>query len=305
MQHPNPDMLVRIAQADAYAMALEYVDAVAHPELLARALRFERYLAHPTHHRVAAGSYTDDTQMSVAVAEVLLSCAEPTAHDFGDAFFRCYARDPRHGYSRGFQALLERVRSADELRAALGARSDKNGAAMRSVPIGLLPDVERVVAIASVQAAVTHDTRGGIDSAVAVALMSHFAHHEGDGFDSMHRFCTRASPAFAPFARSWNGPVGVPENDKLGLGVGMCTAWAVSTLLVEETSLLAMMRRLLRWGGDTDSVAAIAWGIASARYPSEQLPAFFERDLEVGRPYGVEFLRDLGRRLMPPTHAGS
>jgi len=296
MRYPNPDMLVRIAQADAYAMALEYVDPAVHPELLAAALRFEGYLAHPTHHKVTAGSYTDDTQMSVAVAEVLIACPEPTASDFCDAFFRCFARDPRYGYSRGFQALLQRARSADELRASLGARSDKNGAAMRSVPIGVLPDPERVVRVATVQAAVTHDTPGGIHSSIAVALMSHFALHEADGLDAMHRFCTRLLPAFAPFSTPWDGPVGAEDND--AMGVGMCTAWAVSTLLAEETSLFAMMRRLLRWGGDTDSVAAIAWGIASARYPSEALPPFLERDLEVGRPFGVPFLRSLGDSLM-------
>jgi hypothetical protein len=72
----------------------------------------------------------------------------------------------------------------------------------------------------------------------------------------------------------------------------------VHTLLVEEQSLVGMMRRLLQWGGDTDSVAAIAWGIASARYPDEVIPTFFEEDLEVGRPFGVPFLRTLGRELM-------
>ncbi len=291
-------MLLRIAQADAFAMALEYVETDGERELLGRALRLDRYLAHPTHHRVPAGTYTDDTQMSIAVAEVLLSCTDPNANDFSDAFFRCYKRDPRYGYSRRFQELLMRAQSADELRELLVPTSDKNGAAMRSVPLGVLSDPARVVALARIQAAVTHDTDGGRDSSSAVALMSHFALHESHSFASMHAFCMRHLRAVEPFRDPWAGPVGVPENDALGLGVGMCTAWAVHTLLVEERSLLAILRRLLEWGGDTDSVAAIAWGIASARYVDEVIPTFFTRDLEVGRPFGAPFLQALGRRLM-------
>lgn len=59
-----------------------------------------------------------------------------------------------------------------------------------------------------------------------------------------------------------------------------------------------MMRRLIDWGGDTDSVAAIAWGIASCRFPDEVLPEFLARDLEPGGAFGVGFLRGLGERLM-------
>jgi ADP-ribosylglycohydrolase len=59
------------------------------------------------------------------------------------------------------------------------------------------------------------------------------------------------------------------------------------------------MSRVASWGGDTDSVAAIAWGIASARYPDEVLPQFLEIDFEAGRGnYGAQFLKDLGEQLM-------
>jgi ADP-ribosylglycohydrolase len=78
----------------------------------------------------------------------------------------------------------------------------------------------------------------------------------------------------------------------------MITAHAVHTLLTSQASLLEILTQTLMWGGDTDSVASIAWGIASARYGNEILPEFFERDLEVGRPYGVSYLKSLGTQLM-------
>jgi ADP-ribosylglycohydrolase len=61
---------------------------------------------------------------------------------------------------------------------------------------------------------------------------------------------------------------------------------------------MGILQKTIEWGGDTDSVCAIAWGIASARYQDEQLPEFLERDLELGRKYGAAFLKDLGKQLM-------
>jgi len=310
VEYPNPNMLLRTAQGDAYAMALEYADThESLPVLRENALRFEGYLAHPTHLQVAAGQYTDDTQMSIAVAEVLndhtARGTEPTTQDFANAFFRAYARDPRYGYSRALQKLLGEVSSAEEWQQRLVPTSDKNGAAMRSVPLGVLADPERILRLAKTQAVVTHNTEGGIHSSMAVALMSNFALYSKADFGDMHAFCTRLLPAFEPFKETWTGPVGTPDNDRLQRGVGMCTAHAVHTLLVEEHSLLDMMKRLLVWGGDTDSVAAIAWGIASARYPNEALPSFFERDLEPNGKYGAAFLKDLGARLFEVARVSS
>jgi len=80
----------------------------------------------------------------------------------------------------------------------------------------------------------------------------------------------------------------------------MNTARAVHTLLVECRSLTEIMERVITWGGDTDSVASIAWGIASARYQDEPLPAFLESDLEAASKssYGPSYLKTLGKALM-------
>lgn len=300
MRHSNPNMLLRIAQADAYAVACEYVKKKEHPELFEEAFKFERYLQHPTYHKLKPGMYTDDTQMSIAVAEVLMSVSDPKYEDFADAFFRCFKRDERDGYSRGFQAILEEAKDSTHMRSLLKPDSNKNGAAMRSVPLGVLRKPDRIVELAALQAGITHQTWGGVNSSIAVALMSHFALYDRRGFDSMYGWCSQYLPAFEYFREPWEGGVGHKNTDKRNLGVGMCTAHAVHTLLVEEKSLMGILRRTLEWGGDTDSVAAIAWGIASARYQDEVLPEFLERELEAqGNPqYGPRFLKDTGLKLM-------
>ena len=71
------------------------------------------------------------------------------------------------------------------------------------------------------------------------------------------------------------------------------------TVLAQENSLMGILRQVIKWGGDTDSVAAIAWGIASARYQGEKLPELMERDLEGGNARtGTPYLRALGAQLM-------
>ena len=305
----NDEMLLRIAQADAFAAAAEYVDRDKHASLIEDVNRFERYIQHPTHADLRPGMYTDDTQMSLAVAEVLIDSHRliarggvPGRSRFAESFFDCFKRDPRGGYSRGFQKILEGSSSSSDMLRRLVPDSDKNGAAMRSVPLGVIPDPRTVVRVATTQAEITHATPGGTGSSVAVALMSHFSLYDPRGFSDVLGWGVQHCQCFEYFRVPWKGPVtgGWKTKDSTGLGVGINTAWAVHTLLVEETSLRGIMDRLIDWGGDTDSVAAIAWGIASARYKDEVLPEFLERDLETrGNPkYGPAYLRDLGSRLM-------
>lgn len=299
MRHRNDLMLLRIAQGDAYAAAIEYVKPKEQPELYEGIRKFERYLQHPTHTKLRPGMYTDDTQMSIALTEVLLAKGRGAKHeDFVEAWFHAFKRDPRDGYSRNFQAILESVKTSDELRLTLRPDSTKNGAAMRSVPLGVIPDPEWVKTMAMRQAGTTHATYEGVTSAVAVALMSHYALYDRRDFPSMPGWLANQLPVFERFREPWVGPVqgkakGSPYD------VGMNTAWAVHTLLTTQTSLMEIMRQVIDWGGDTDSVAAIAWGIASARFHDE-LPEFLERDLEAqgNLKYGSEFLKALGKRLM-------
>jgi ADP-ribosylglycohydrolase len=299
-------MLVRIAQGDAYGMACEYIKFPRDQEVHDQALRFERYGRHPIH-KLAPGQYTDDTQMSVAVSEVLLelNVPDPLAPDrtwnlrevadamklkFAEAFVRCFKRDRRDGYARHFQAFLETVKDGQDFIQRIHPDSDKNGACMRAVPLGILPTEAQVEFAAGEQAQLTHDTEGGRGSAMIVALMSHFALYSEEPLSKVPDFIRKYFCISSGGLPLWDGsPVVGPD-------VGMKTARAVMTLLATQSSLLDIARTTIEWGGDTDSVLAIAWGIASARM-HEKLPPFFDGGLENG-PYGYKFLADLGAKLM-------
>ncbi|MBI4457954.1 ADP-ribosylglycohydrolase family protein [Candidatus Uhrbacteria bacterium] len=302
MKNPDPKLLVRIAIADAYAAAVEYVKLPRDRDTLDECLHFKRYVKHPTlDHR--AGCYTDDTEMSAANVHVLLEHPAPYMRlMFADAYVRQFRHGGRRkGYSRLFQSFLELTHDGWQFLKEIRPDSVKNGAAMRAVPFGVLPTIEEVLEAATVQASVTHDTPEGRFSARAIALMSHFSLYEVRPLYNAAAYCLTYLPKedrrFQQiFMEDWpGGPVtGTPA-----ASVAITTVHAVTTLVRREPSLMAMLERTIRWGGDTDSVAAIAWGIASPRFQGEVLPDFMERHLERrDSRTGTSYLLDLGTRLM-------
>jgi ADP-ribosyl-[dinitrogen reductase] hydrolase len=296
MINKNDNMLLRIAQGDAYALCIEYVDREKNEDLFRKILKFESYLPHPSYHKLPPGFYTDDGQMSLSVAETLIKYGlNATSDDFLYGFLSCFKRDPRDGYSRKFQAILEQANSLEELKLLLNTESNRNGAAMRSVPLGVIKDPQDIIRIGKLQAATTHNTFNAKDSSVLVGLMSHYALYTNDSFKYINEWLTDYN--YFDFKTPWTGPVH-NKIDPKGLGVGINTVHAVNTLLILETSLMGMMRKIIEWGGDTDSVAAIAWGIGSTRYHDEVLPEFLETDLEPNGKYGVQYLKSLGKQLM-------
>ena len=184
----------------------------------------------------------------------------------------------------------------------INSHSDKNGAAMRSVPLGVLPSVKSVLNASAMQALLTHATPAGIFSAQCVALMSHFALYEDASFSRLHEYLMAHLPEQEKWIQKmqepWSGPV-INRKDHGGEGVGINTVHAVYHLLVRGHSLMDIMKTLILFGGDTDSVAAIAWGIASVRMKQERLPSFLETYLEPGNPgVGKDYLQLIGTKLM-------
>jgi ADP-ribosylglycohydrolase len=310
MKNPNTLMLLRICQADAYGMATEYInpekkeeDRIVHEQ----AVQFKRYLRHPRH-GVRAGCYGDDGQMSIGCADVLL--APPgtlPGYPFGrfskeayaEAWVRCFKRDQRKGYSRNFQRFLESIKDGDEFLAKIISTSNKNGAAMRSVPFGVFKDPRLVVKAADLQASITHNTQVGRYGAQAVALMSHFAMYTSEPWESMATYVYQHLPEHSQ--ELWPYPSGYdPELDWPGKRVTntIKTIHAIATLLLTERSLKDILLRAIRWGGDTDSVAGPCWGIASARYSGKSLPDWLYWGLEPGGLYGPKFLENAGQELM-------
>ena len=196
----------------------------------------------------AKSRFTDDSVLTVATAHALL-----TGQPYADAYHEFGNRYPRAGYGGAFRGWLVR----DDL-APYG--SFGNGSAMRVGPVGLaMSTADEVLAEAVRSAAVTHDHTEGIRGAQAVALATFLARtgHSKDairreietqiGYD-LSRTLGDIRPTYS-FDVTCQGSV--PE---------------AITAFLESDSVESAIRLAISLGGDADTQAAIAGGIAEAFY---------------------------------------
>jgi ADP-ribosyl-[dinitrogen reductase] hydrolase len=274
-------MLVELAVGDAYGAGFEY----AAPEVVRRHNDLSGYRPHPSG-GIPAGRYTDDTQMSLAIAEALVDGLDWTPPVLAAKFVEVFRRDPRPGYAGRFHAFLQEIRDGDDFLDRIDPGSTKSGAAMRACPVGVLPDLGEVVARTRIQAAITHNTTSGIDSAIAAALMPHYFLHRLGPRADLGRFLCDHVPG--DWDTPWTGVVRAP---------GWMSVRAAVTALTAGSSLSDVLRRCVDFTGDVDTVATIALAAGSCAGDLPQdLPAHLVTGLEDGT-YGRAYLADLDTRL--------
>ncbi len=309
---PHKNMLLGIAIGDAFGAGYEF----RWPDLKSyQDIYVEKYIksAYPDSDHFP-GMYTDDTQMSIAVAELLASDKKFTKENLADKFVECYKRDPVVGYAKGFQMFLDSINSGQEFIEKINPNSERNGAAMRAVPIGIISDVDTVVEYATINAQLTHNTPKGIASSVAVALMSHIAfytnyRYEGSLDDIMSKLSARIPQIDLESGNYFNNIAAMTTFDpKLLFGEkhadkgvpcdGMRTAGAVLYLMSRYDFQFpaSILLNAFHLGGDTDSVASIALGIGLMHDSVDNLPKFLYDDL-TNHKYGRDYLISLGEKL--------
>lgn len=275
-------MLLELAIGDAYGAGFEYV----------RDRRFINannnvagYVKHPSH-RLSPGDYTDDTQMSLAIAELVVEEEIWTAEIVADRFAVCFHRDPREGYSGRFYEFLKRHKTGAAFLADIDPKSDKSGAAMRAAPIGVYPKVEEVIQRSSMQAQITHNTPAGVNAAVAVSLATHYFMYDIGPKADLPQFLK--SHVAGNWEEPWLGEVG---------SRGWMSVRAAITSLLRNDSLSSILRSAVAWSGDVDTVAAIAMAMGfCSKEIKQNLPERLVKDLERGE-FGIDYIRALDTKL--------
>jgi len=274
-------MLLYIGVGDAYGAGFEFAER----QKIDNFNNLKTYQQHGL--GIPAGNYTDDTQMSLALAELILESTEWNKENIADKFVECFKRDIRIGYSKFFYKTLSAVSSGDELLSTTRPVSKANGAAMRSVPLGVINELETLKEMAKVQASVTHNTEAGIKSSQAIALSSHFFMFKLGKPHELFKFvCEQTN---YEWTNNWEKEVAC---------CGIETVNAVLTVLGKCNSLSDVLLSSVEFGGDVDTVAACALGIASLSDDyNHDLPEFLFKELENNK-YGYDYLVDVGSKLM-------
>jgi ADP-ribosyl-[dinitrogen reductase] hydrolase len=275
-------MLLELAIGDAYGAGFEDVDA----EMIRQQNDLSGYVKHPRHH-IQPGCYTDDTQMSLAIAEAIVS-GEPWAPALlAERFVKVFQRDPREGYATGFSRFLRKVHDGEQFLKEINPTSEKSGAAMRAAPIGVYPTVSLVIERCTMQAALTHNTPGGIHAAVASALMTHyFLYHLGSKSE-LGSFLETHVPG--RWATPWTGIV---------KSQGWMSVQAAVTALLRCEAMRDVLKTCIQFSGDVDTVAAIALAAGSCSAEiAQDLPVHLFDALENGQ-YGRDYIHLLDTQLM-------
>jgi ADP-ribosylglycohydrolase len=232
--------------------------------------------------RRGRGTYTDDTQMMIALAESLIEHGRVEPQHLARAFQDAY--DPGRGYGGGTRRVLELWAAGTPVAAAAaqvfdGQGSRGNGAAMRIAPVAVrfAADPARLRDEAARSAQVTHAHPVGVDAAVVQAVAIGAALRAEDVLEAASR--AAQTDEMADGLRVVGELLArTPESGEVRAGLGcspdaresVCAA--LYTALAHRGSELAL-RYGVRLGGDTDTVAAMTGAIAGASRGASSIPA--------------------------------
>ena len=204
--------------------------------------------------------FTDDTVMSCATAEAVLCLKENSeiaeAHisrEYATLYKRYYARYPDAGYGATFAKWAQ-----DERLFVQGSYG--NGASMRVSPIGFAFDrLEDVLSHAEKSCLYTHNNREAISGAQAVAG-SIFLARSGKTKGEIRRFVQKTAGYDLNLKlKDISVTCSFSSRTKLSVPVAI-------TVFLEANSYEDAIRKAVVVGGDSDTIACIAGGIAQAFY---------------------------------------
>jgi ADP-ribosylglycohydrolase len=235
---------------------------------------------------------TDDTEMAVAIVDVLRREGRIAEEALARAFARRYQADPYRGYGPGASAVLSQIGAGlpwhEAARAAFGgAGSMGNGAAMRVAPLGayFADDLSVVADEARRSAVVTHAHDDGQAGAIAVAIATACAVQAGRDLDAAVFFATvltwtPAGPTQAGIEKASRLSLeSTPVEAALELGAGWKTIcadtvpfclWIVAR---EASDYVEALWQTASVPADRDTNCAIVGGIMAALTGPEGIPA--------------------------------
>jgi ADP-ribosyl-[dinitrogen reductase] hydrolase len=273
---PIERSLIGIAIGDALGSQYEFYPGGA--EAITRDFTFT-YFEHPRNGTedfltTPKGMYTDDTQMTIANCRGLIAKAD--AMQYPQFWIDTFRENPIRGYSKKFQEFMESVTDKDDFLERMQPTRETNGGAMRAIPFGYVPNMQKGLELGEKQATVTH-AGGGISAAVGIAYATHLALYSSKSFREIsHHVATDLDIQVNEPAFRIDREYFIDKNLKRkSSGVpchGMKTLAAVLYVLERAQNSCDVLETSIKLGGDTDSVAALALGIYALRKDITDLP---------------------------------
>ncbi len=321
------DLFLGIAIGDAYGAGLEFQDR----RWIREHVDFTKFINKRTDINTPdkqvfvidykEWDYTDDTEMSVAVAKAILSneafTEERLVKWFTDEYLLGYQQK---GYKRNGHGSIRLVYNGEKNIEDIKdfQRNKKypgNAPPMRAIPIAFVNE-NLIETYATINATCTHPHVKAIDSSILIARAARAFLIEGVSHQNIISYCIpfisdeetieilkQVNQLLGPDELKerefeWlcgpqpikkkeflEGMYGLPSN-------AMFTAISALYMIKHSHSAFEGLKNSIRLGGDVDSLASIVVGILAGKYGIADIPSYMIENVE-----GVSYLRTLAKEF--------
>jgi poly(ADP-ribose) glycohydrolase ARH3 len=256
-------------------------------------------------------SYTDDTHMTIGVAESLKACKGFDGSHMVQRFIANYDKEPWRGYAPGPPKIFELIKQGRSWNKAAAeiypGGSFGNGAAMRVSPLGLFYWNNHAQLIEAVYHAsrITHHHPLGIEGAILQAIAVALAIEESPTSSFDAQFFTSNLLGYAtedvyrtkialmePLLASPDDKTRIVEELGHGVEAFNSVPAAIFSFLSNHRSFISTVTYAISLGGDTDTIASMAGAISGAYLGIDAVPSDWIEKVE-----NREYISSLARKL--------
>ncbi len=309
MKDTTSAVLIGTAVGDALGQPFEVYGSMPRPPALDTwdGKSFLAGLSHP----FKAGQFTDDTQMSMALAESLIEMGHYDAQFTAHKYLSWMRSGDCRGMGHTTRAALEALESGiDSLHSGI-AGAQGNGTAMRIAPLGVFyhrtPD--DIARLTQQDARITHrdsEAEAGAEAvATAVATLltcdrvdlglGHPRSWRSPFYERIGHLVEALPPSRLRGRLQCASYTHPQEAERMWGAKGhvLVTVPLAFSCFLHTNSFAEAVATAVRLGGDTDTTAAITGALAGAYYGLEGIPEAWVQGVEAS-----ERLRDLDARLV-------
>jgi poly(ADP-ribose) glycohydrolase ARH3 len=262
--------------------------------------------------------YTDDTHMTIGLAESLIESKGFDGEHMAQTFIKNHDAEPWRGYGPGPPMIFGMIKGGEPWYRAANrlyrGGSFGNGSAMRVAPVGLLHsrNLERLREIAYQSSSITHSHELGREGAAlqacAVALALNTPSDEGidnEAFLSRLQNFIR-NQLYKEKVAQIRELVGEQDKTKVvavlgnGIEAPRSVPTAIYCFLRQSQSYKDTVIYAISLGGDTDTIAAMAGAISGAYLGIEAIPEEWRAKLE-----NRDYIEALAEKLWQITTSSS
>lgn len=226
------------------------------------------------HHKLKPGQYSDDTQMSLMVAESLLENHGFNPDDLAERYVEWMTSGRARGYGKTTLFAIKNLIDGKHWSESGIPGSYGNGTAMRAAPFGVYfrNDLQSLVSITKMDSAITHASDEAEAGAIAIALASAYAVNGDTGnlLDELWQILpdSKVKSVIYSLDSLIESPYITPEQALRVIGTKgdvRQTVPAVLYCFLKFDNYHDAVLAAIKAGGDTDTTAAIVGALFGAK----------------------------------------